>query len=725
MIYTKRHIPAAAILLIINALMLCYTIYVNRQRGEGIQYHDIINILFLIVMACLTGWAAHSYLRRARIIADELDAAAEQLRDGAEPETLTFQEPMLHTRYDQYLRRRAVTLQGGSSTVPCDLADYIHPALIFQLAGRSICEAMPGVLTGLGILGTFLGLTLGLSHFSTDYDVMQTSIMMLIDGIKTAFLTSIYGVVNSVVFNWLLRRRLHRLSDACEGFEQAFYEVVPDPQEEVFSRLLEAQDQQSKHTREFAETVTTVMGEQFQLSIDTLNRGVNEFMQHAITDQENKLRAIVREYLTCMNEDVFKGQLEQIRETLAEVSVQEKAFTSELAGSVETLCARETVLKETQQQLSGLIAAVDNYANAVRAHQEAVQKQQQQLSAQQTDYAALVNEGLSCQTAQTAALDALRTDLQQQLRQLQEAVTSLETTAKTSITAVENTAKQADTAAANHRRTLTELSREQRDAFAELTANSTAAIRDMTDKADAAAKMHSEQIVQLASGSISRQQALSQESSEAYAKSRKALEELISQQRSQADASLQAIRKASEQMCQAIGTTSAAQREEMEKTAQDIRLRSESLGQALGRQQELLAAGTEEMNHAAGQLRSAVSGLEKRVSDALQETAEQELELHKQFSGTLSDSLRAMLQELTASMQSMQEDNRRLIDALRSETQQSTAALHDGFDKMDSSAATITEQFAGVLQEMQAVSSAYAGYLQVLSEQIAALGGTE
>ena len=73
-----------------------------------------------------------------------------------------------------------------------------------------ISEQIPGVMTGLGILGTFIGLTLGLSRFSLGSDIdtslMQTSISGLLEGIKTAFITSIFGVVYSLLFNFFYKK---------------------------------------------------------------------------------------------------------------------------------------------------------------------------------------------------------------------------------------------------------------------------------------------------------------------------------------------------------------------------------------------------------------------------------------------------------------------------------------------------------------------------------------
>lgn len=61
-----------------------------------------------------------------------------------------------------------------------------------------IYDSIPSVFTTLGVLGTFIGIYAGLSHF--DVQDITGSIPPLLEGMKTAFATSIAGIVLSVIF---------------------------------------------------------------------------------------------------------------------------------------------------------------------------------------------------------------------------------------------------------------------------------------------------------------------------------------------------------------------------------------------------------------------------------------------------------------------------------------------------------------------------------------------
>ena len=62
----------------------------------------------------------------------------------------------------------------------------------------------PTLLTSLGILGTFVGIIVGLMHFdSSDSTSINASIPQLLDGLKTAFITSLAGTGSTILFKVL------------------------------------------------------------------------------------------------------------------------------------------------------------------------------------------------------------------------------------------------------------------------------------------------------------------------------------------------------------------------------------------------------------------------------------------------------------------------------------------------------------------------------------------
>ena len=89
----------------------------------------------------------------------------------------------------------------------CEVYDFINPQTAIHEPGHSTYgEMIPGLLTTLGIVGSFYGIVRGLSTLDlSTTESMSLSIAVLISGMKTAFNTSIVGAILALIFQ-ILRR---------------------------------------------------------------------------------------------------------------------------------------------------------------------------------------------------------------------------------------------------------------------------------------------------------------------------------------------------------------------------------------------------------------------------------------------------------------------------------------------------------------------------------------
>ena len=78
---------------------------------------------------------------------------------------------------------------------------------------------VPDIFTSIGILGTFLGLVWGLRDFQpTDYSAMTSSVAALVEGIKVAFLTSIYdGISFSIVYTFGMKGEYSSMTEELQA----------------------------------------------------------------------------------------------------------------------------------------------------------------------------------------------------------------------------------------------------------------------------------------------------------------------------------------------------------------------------------------------------------------------------------------------------------------------------------------------------------------------------
>lgn len=92
---------------------------------------------------------------------------------------------------------------------------FTEPAVVGGTLNLRYWRAVPNLLVGIGILGTFVGLTVGISGFETQsVDSVRTSIEGLLSGMATAFISSIVGMGLSLAFNIFEKWKFGQLNQA-------------------------------------------------------------------------------------------------------------------------------------------------------------------------------------------------------------------------------------------------------------------------------------------------------------------------------------------------------------------------------------------------------------------------------------------------------------------------------------------------------------------------------
>ena len=119
-----------------------------------------------------------------------------------------------------------------------EVSRYLNDAtIIFPKISTGFYQAVPNLLTGMGILGTFFGLAAGVGSASSGLassnpGEITSSLQQLLGGASLAFWTSIVGIVCSILFVVVERiatRRLHiALDDWVGAIESRLERVTPE-----------------------------------------------------------------------------------------------------------------------------------------------------------------------------------------------------------------------------------------------------------------------------------------------------------------------------------------------------------------------------------------------------------------------------------------------------------------------------------------------------------------
>lgn len=228
------------ILAVLYLLMFGWILYINGvfTKDTVSMSNLLINVGFLLVIGILFLVSFGSFARLNQVT-DALVLAEEELRDRYKntqknlwPEYRKkkelFPSAVLNRQFEKYQNRiQAFTSPKGLISEVCPVEEYINEELLDQAGMTWFNSAVSGSLTGLGILGTFLGLTLGMSSFSgNDIFTISDNIAPLLDGMKVAFHTSVYGIFFSLVFTFVYRSLMSDAYEKLQNFLNAFHECA-------------------------------------------------------------------------------------------------------------------------------------------------------------------------------------------------------------------------------------------------------------------------------------------------------------------------------------------------------------------------------------------------------------------------------------------------------------------------------------------------------------------
>ena len=224
------------------------------------------------------------------------------------------------------------TLNGLKSNTPSSFYFNVNSvSKIFRVNFRFL-DSASGVLVGLGLFGTFLGLTMGIRGFdSSNSDNIQQSIQNLLNGMSTAFFTSLVGMICSLIFTFfdkIVRNKLHRNIHALTGkLDDTYY--IDD----------------------------TNLQEQYQAAL------VDKLIGIVRSELDSKLM-----YTNEAGDNVTAGNA--IREILTENMEQSKAlksFSTDLAIELNN-GFDEVLSRQMQQKILPLMESVDNTTKSVIEH---------------------------------------------------------------------------------------------------------------------------------------------------------------------------------------------------------------------------------------------------------------------------------------------------------------------------------------------------------------------
>ena len=306
-----------------------------------------------------------------------------------------------------------------------NVEDFINEDTVIYGPGRAaFADAVPSLLVSLGFLGTLIGLARGLAGFDmTDFDSVQNSITTLIPGMKYAFVTSIFGVVGSVMFTMITRAVYGSAENTIKSFYGALRRHAGVVSVDPLTQVAIYQQGQTALIQTMAKnlngTFTDNIAQIMQETVDPLQQSLQSFITVSTKEQMRFLDAVVTRFIERMDSAV-SGRLKDFARVLDETTKnQEEAYSAVRMSMVESAAAVRD-LKNVQKLAQEMIEATRSYIDDLRRAQKdsagAYQKitesveQMDLVSRRQNEYLKTIS---AMQTEITRSVDAMTTAVKQ------------------------------------------------------------------------------------------------------------------------------------------------------------------------------------------------------------------------------------------------------------------------------------------------------------------------
>lgn len=206
---------------------------------------------------------------------------------------------------------------------------------------RRWIESLPSMISTLGVLGTFGGITLGLLFFDTNN--LNVSIPLLLSGLKTAFFTSLAGMIGSL----LLNRKVASLYDKNSGGVKdptTFFHVMAGYSQSQVNALEEQNKLMQKQSTALEEQNKLIAGmvESVNGKLDVLTQKFEDFSEmlkksntDALVEVMEKLTEEFQKQMGTLIERLVQKNFDQLTQSVDRLNLWQQENKNQVATLIQ------------------------------------------------------------------------------------------------------------------------------------------------------------------------------------------------------------------------------------------------------------------------------------------------------------------------------------------------------------------------------------------------------
>lgn len=327
----------------------------------------VINMIFLLLIGIMFLISFASFARLNRMtdklttVTDQIykayDDGDHKLWETYRTRSKVFGDDVLDEAFYRYQKKMNSFQTRHGLMGSCDIEDYIHEELLNQAGMNYYNSAISGTMTGLGILGTFIGLSIGLGSFNgNDIYTISDNVGPLLSGMKVAFHTSVYGILFSLVFQFAHRGLMADAYDKLQDFLAAFRECVEpvvNNTDDNAKAMLVYQANMANYMKQMTELLKGETREQ----AETLDKLVQQFtakMQQALGADFDRLGASLQR--ACSTQELYADNYRSMTDTTQALLQSSLSLQKTLE---DTMSRQEVMARQLQEQAEKIDATCD------------------------------------------------------------------------------------------------------------------------------------------------------------------------------------------------------------------------------------------------------------------------------------------------------------------------------------------------------------------------------
>lgn len=277
---------------------------------------------------------------------------------------------------------------------------YVNSDIIVdKQISREMYDVLPGILTGLGLAGTFTAIAVALMGF--DMGHIELSIQNLLGGLSIKFISSLAGIVSSIYFIFLKSKLFAKLESRISDVQLELNSIFPRRTAESYlcyiweeielcnERLDDLQDL-AQNQKDIADGFITnmsvkikeVLENSIQKDVREVLDGLNENLSKSISGNlEGPLNRLIEvmEDVKLTKEESSSKAITDVLERIFNKDSFKNASTSMAQGLTDGINDSVSKMSEQGQKMEDLVQSIGGYVSQLHSYESEVERHYSEL----------------------------------------------------------------------------------------------------------------------------------------------------------------------------------------------------------------------------------------------------------------------------------------------------------------------------------------------------------